>query len=256
MTSCERAHSLYGPAWDDELSVSERESLERHFNGCPACRRDYDEYARTLELVQSLPRPVVSADFAARVVAEARRREAERPAARRFAWPWSHAADRASGSGALRMNTLAWAAALFVVAGTSALVLTRPGLLPGGSGTVPNVAVATGDADTPSEGATVAPAPTSAGTEPSTEAMAQRSSSGGPSTPLLAAVPASTGTPKIRTPRVPHAASEVAAVPESLFDHTADVEFVLDPVKMRRERGRGYTPVPTNVRGENASITF
>jgi hypothetical protein len=51
-------------------------------------------------------------------------------------------------------------------------------------------------------------------------------------------------------------AEAVAAVPDSIFDHTADVEFVLDPVKLRRERGRGYTPVPTSVRGEQASITF
>ena len=35
-----------------------------------------------------------------------------------------------------------------------------------------------------------------------------------------------------------------------------DVELVLDPVQLRRERGRGYTPVQTTVRGEAASITF
>ena len=77
MTSCERAQSLYGPAWDDELSVTEREGLELHFTACPSCRRDYDEFARTLELVQGLPRPQVAGDFATRVLAEARRREAE-----------------------------------------------------------------------------------------------------------------------------------------------------------------------------------
>ena len=48
----------------------------------------------------------------------------------------------------------------------------------------------------------------------------------------------------------------MAAIPDSLFDHSEDVELVLDPVKLRRERGRGYTPVPTSVRGEQASITF
>ena len=52
------------------------------------------------------------------------------------------------------------------------------------------------------------------------------------------------------------ATEALAAIPDSIFDHTADVEFVLDPVKLRRERGRGYTPVPTSVRGETASITF
>ena len=47
-----------------------------------------------------------------------------------------------------------------------------------------------------------------------------------------------------------------SAVPDSLFDHSADFEFVLDPVKIRRERGRGYTPVTSSVRGQTASITF
>jgi hypothetical protein len=31
---------------------------------------------------------------------------------------------------------------------------------------------------------------------------------------------------------------------------------VLDPVTLRKERGRGYTPVQTTVKGEQASITF
>jgi hypothetical protein len=47
-----------------------------------------------------------------------------------------------------------------------------------------------------------------------------------------------------------------SAIPDSLFDHSADVDFVLDPVKMRRERGRGFTPVTNAVQGERASITF
>jgi len=49
-------------------------------------------------------------------------------------------------------------------------------------------------------------------------------------------------------------APDAPSIPDSLFDHTADVELVLDPVKLRRERGVGYTP--TSVRGEAASITF
>jgi hypothetical protein len=72
-------------------------------------------------------------------------------------------------------------------------------------------------------------------------------------TPLAPTVLAQ-ATPAHRTRSTPTQA--MAAIPDSIFDHTADVEFVLDPVKLRRERGRGYTPVPTSVRGETASITF
>ncbi|MEO6462994.1 MAG: hypothetical protein ABIP29_07945 [Candidatus Eisenbacteria bacterium] len=43
---------------------------------------------------------------------------------------------------------------------------------------------------------------------------------------------------------------------DSLFDHSNDVELVLDPVQLRRERGRGYTPSSPTVKGEAASITF
>jgi hypothetical protein len=50
--------------------------------------------------------------------------------------------------------------------------------------------------------------------------------------------------------------AEGSSLPDSLFDHSADVEFVLDPVKLHREPGRGYTPVSNTVRGETASITF
>ena len=88
MSSCDRAQSLFGRAWDDELTAAERDGLELHIKDCVACRREYDELARTLELVQTLPRPAVSDDFATRVLAEALRREHEVPAARRiFALP-------------------------------------------------------------------------------------------------------------------------------------------------------------------------
>ena len=90
-----------------------------------------------------------------------------------------------------------------------------------------------------------APAPTVAVLPPAIEA------------PITVAV--ATPAPR-RAPAVPErrpSSALVAApttIPDSLFDHTADVELVLDPVKLRHERGRGYTP--TSVRGEAASITF
>lgn len=229
MIACERAQSFFGAAWDDELSVAERESLELHFTGCPPCRRDYDELARTLELVQGLPRPQVSGDFAARVLVEAQRREAE--GGRGFA---------VSRGLLARPMRLAIAAALFVAAGVSGILVAQK---PAGEATkvaqtvvVPAKAALSGDPDVP-----VSTVPEAV---PSTVASADPGSPAPSPKPTLAR-------------RSPARSAEVlTAVPDSIFDHTADVEFVLDPVKLRRERGRGYTPVPTSVRGEQASITF
>jgi len=221
MISCERAQSLFGPGWDDELSVAERESLEQHFAGCTPCRRDYDELARTLELVQGLPRPQVSGDFATRVLAEARRREAEGGRGLLITRGWfAHPAR------------LAIAAALVVAAGVSGLMLsTKP---------------------QPQRVAqqVVAPAPVVATALPVVTPPSQ-SASAGPVSPAR-----SNAKPTLARPVRNRPAEVLAAVPDSIFDHTADVELVLDPVTLRKERGRGYTPVQTTVKGERASITF
>jgi len=221
MISCERAQSLFGPGWDDELSVAERESLEQHFAGCTPCRRDYDELARTLELVQGLPRPQVSGDFATRVLAEARRREAEGGRGLLITRGWfAHPAR------------LAIAAAFVVAAGVSGLMLsTKP---------------------QPQRVAqqVVAPAPVVATALPVVTPPSQ-SASAGPVSPAR-----SNAKPTLARPVRNRPAEVLAAVPDSIFDHTADVELVLDPVTLRKERGRGYTPVQTTVKGEQASITF
>lgn len=233
MIACERAQSLFGPAWDDELSVAERESLELHFTGCPPCRRDYDELARTLELVQGLPRPQVSGDFAARVLVEAQRREAD--GGRGFA---------VSRGLLARPMRLAIAAALFVAAGVSGILVAQK---PAGDATkVAQTIVAPAPVVAPGAllGDPDVPISTVAEAMPSTVASADPGSLAPSPKPTL-------------TRRAPARSAEVlTVVPDSIFDHTADVEFVLDPVKLRRERGRGYTPVPTSVRGEQASITF
>ena len=214
MISCERAQSLFGPGWDDELSVVERESLEQHFAGCTDCRRDYDELARTLELVQGLPRPSVSGDFATRVLAEARRREAEGGRGLLvtrgwFARPWR----------------VAIAAAFLVAAGVSGMMLA------------PRTQV-----ETPQVAQKIVP--------PAATPVAPQ---------LASVVPGSPAKPVVKPTLTTHRtrpSETIAAIPDSLFDHSADVEFVLDPVTMRKERGRGYTPVQTTVKGEQASITF
>jgi predicted anti-sigma-YlaC factor YlaD len=62
------------------------------------------------------------------------------------------------------------------------------------------------------------------------------------------------------TPRVPErrsaAAGTLASVSDSVFDHTEDVEFILDPVTVKRGRVRPATSRPPVVQGERAVITF
>src|SRR5690349_4731608 len=73
MKGCAQARKLFGPYWDDEVTQAEREWVERHPAGCDHCREEYDSLARTIEAVASLPRAEVSAGFAERALAAARR---------------------------------------------------------------------------------------------------------------------------------------------------------------------------------------
>ena len=252
MTDCERATTLFGPAWDDELTAAERDGLERHFAACTSCRREYDELARTLELVQALPRPQVDDSFAHRVLAEATAREAAAATSGRrrflFALPSSWT------SPSFGRPALALAATFVVAIGVGAFLLARPVFGPS-----PTVATST----TPARVA----APTPSAAQPAAETVVRAPArvidtewnkdgrNSAPSTEVAAV-------PVRRTP-APATGSTEAAPPalaeaslDSLFDHAADVELVLDPVKLRRERGRGYTPSSPAVKGEAASITF
>ena len=51
------------------------------------------------------------------------------------------------------------------------------------------------------------------------------------------------------------ATDPVAAVPDSLFDHREDVEFILDPVTLRRGRATVNRPSGA-VQAEQTVITF
>jgi anti-sigma factor RsiW len=248
MITCDRAQQWFGPAWDDEWSVAEREALEAHFAKCPPCQRAYDEYARTLELVQSLPRPVVADDFAERVLRTARARELDLAARSRR--PALLAPFGGFGSFGGR---IAVAAALAVAVGAGALALSRPhaGVKPG----QPQVAAVPRSTEARPTTVALAPSvvsPTPAPVSASPQAVGHLAS-GDPDAPMADG-------PHVASARMPGrrtAGSALAsAIPDSLFDHSADVDFVLDPVKMRRERGRGYTPVTNPVQGERASITF
>jgi len=73
MNRCDQARRLFGAYWDDEVTQAEREWLESHLGGCPACRQQYEQFTHTLEAVGSLPRIDTSADLPERALVAARR---------------------------------------------------------------------------------------------------------------------------------------------------------------------------------------
>jgi anti-sigma factor RsiW len=73
MNRCDQARRLFGTYWDDEVTQAEREWLESHLAGCPACRQQYEQFTRTLETVGSLPRTETATDLPERALVAARR---------------------------------------------------------------------------------------------------------------------------------------------------------------------------------------
>ncbi len=91
-----------------------------------------------------------------------------------------------------------------------------------------------------------------------------------PGSPLLAQRPGTVAAPRL-VAAVPNAATapvtpETAAtapaagagttVADNLFDHSEDIDFVLDPVQVRRGRAVAVSNLPEGVQGEQAVITF
>lgn len=200
MRSCGRARDLFGSFWDDEVTRAEREWLEGHFQSCTACRAEYEQFARTLEAVATLPRAEAAPDLATRALATARRsgpvadvifvRETPR---------WVPV-------------TAAAAVVLLVVATVSPYLSRTPGglTLAGRGAPVPEARlVSSGD-------------PGATADDPA------RGSSG----------------------------AVTAAVIDSLFDHTEDVDFVLEPVTVREGRSQAASRLPGGVQGEQTVITF
>jgi len=199
---CAQVRELFGAYWDDEITQGEREWIESHFAGCPACREEYEGYARTLELVGSLPREEAAPDLLERVLARTRRAAAspDRLPIPRAAWV---------------PVTAAAALAMLVIAALSPWMPIRPR--------------ATKDANP------ATPAPREA---------------------VAILTPARTG-----ESRMPGAASHATSrggslVADSLFDHSEDVDFILDPGTVRRGHVRPVSPHPSTVQGERAVISF
>ena len=202
--NCKQARKLFGAYWDDEVTQAEREWLEAHFVSCTACRAAYEDLGRTLELVGSLPRTEVAADFAERVLARTRRATSE--------------PDRLKG-GAPRWIPITAAAALVAVIGATVIQWVGPNLVP-----------------------------TRPGTTLTTPSIVQ---------PTLVTSATKDGESPAPSSTDRHIANGMTEIPDSLFDHAEDVEFILDPVTLKKGRALTVVRAPQEPpRAQQAVITF
>jgi hypothetical protein len=249
--NCRRADQLFSAAWEDELTLVERETLESHIAACAACRVAYDEFVRVMEAVQGLPKMEAGPEFAEGVWS--RIRAAGSPKAhRRFAWSW----------GVSFRPALAAAACLVVVGGA---VVYWQHNHPVGSETNPSPVTVQKQAPSPVAMAPVTgtpPAPTPAKASKrdlpvQQVAIAQprkTSANGAP-----ASVSAGAAKNLVASTSLAAAKQDSTAPVDSLFDHSYDVEFALDPVHLSKSaKGKlsPSRPMPTEVQGKPAKVTF
>jgi len=277
--NCRRADQLFSAAWEDELTLVEREALESHIAACAACRVAYDEFVRVMEAVQGLPKMEAGSEFVEGVWS--RIRAVDTPKAR-FTWSWNVAFRPALA-----------AAACLVVVGGAVVYLQH------------NNSVRLGANPSPVAEQRQAPSPVAAApaTEPKveTKSLAEQKPSPTPakvakretSTPADqvasnqlkdesangAPAPASQdlhqrgmrelpaeifrgaiGMNSAGAPKSLVAAKQDSTPPaDSLFDHSYDVEFALDPVHLSKSaKGKlsPSRPMPTEVQGKPAKVTF
>ena len=199
MNRCDQARRLFGAYWDDEVTQAEREWLESHLAGCPACRQQYEQFARTLETVGSLPRTDVATDLPERALVAARRA--------------TTVPDRIAVAPAKPVWIPVTATAALLLLGVSALL---PWL----------------------------------GTPVGQRVLAHRGQTAVTEPHLVSATGA-------RTSRASDTSVHpVATLVDSLFDHSEDVEFILDPVVLHRGRAQAPSRLPQGVQGEQAVISF
>lgn len=200
--NCKHARKLFPAYWDDETTQAEREWLEGHFHTCAACRSEYEQYARTLELVGSLPRVEPQPDLPERVLARVKRTDSvpDRLPEPRAMWV-------PIGSGIA-------AAALIAVSFIGPWV-----------GNLRESPVAT-----------------------------QVTPHGAITEPVFVHPPAATPGGPGGQP-APVSAEMAFARVDSLFDHSEDVEFILDPVTLHRGRASLNRTSATRA-DEKAVITF
>ena len=206
---CAQIVRLFGAYWDDETTRAEREWVEAHLASCASCRQEYEAFARTLELVASLPRVEPAPDLVERVLSRARRAAPAPDLVPAGARPWV---------------PVTAAVALAVLAGSLAL---------------PWLGIRTQSLRDPAT-------PTVAEREPARLGpLAER---------LVPSRLAPAGGPVAGVEPDLAAVTKAGTVPDTLFDHSEDVEFILDPVKL--QRGRATLTRPPAVQGEKAVLSF
>jgi anti-sigma factor RsiW len=203
--NCGHARRLFSSYWDDEITLAERDWLESHFATCESCRSEYEQFARSIELVSSLPRAEVTPGLADRALTRARRA--------------TTAPDRLPVGTTPRWIPVTATAALVTIAAATTLQWL---------GMTPAAHVANR-----SEPQTVQ--------QPVLVTRPLAAPTAGTSGPVAKAKPAS-GTS--------------AAVVDSLFDHGNDIQFVLDPITVRKGRAHTALRLNPNVQGAKAVITF
>jgi putative zinc finger protein len=202
--NCGGARRLFGAYWDDEITLAERDWLESHFSACDGCRLEYEQFARSIELVGSLPRAEVRPDLAERALARARRATA--------------AVDRLP-QGTPRWIPVTATAALLAIAAT--MTLQWIGVTPSGRKAERSSTASLAEPELVRPAHVQRPAPLSA--EPDAADMAGALAGG---------------------------------AADTLFDHSADVEFILDPVMLKKGRAHTVLKLNPSVQGEKAVITF
>jgi hypothetical protein len=226
---------------------------------CAACREAYDGFARAMEAVQSLPRLEAEPGFTEAVLARLRRGErrvagAER--ARRAPWPL--------GAWDWGLRPALAAAALAVVVGVGAYVTWDAHRAPGTS--VARSAAGLTSRTAPE--AKIAPAPSAPGGVASSSGLVVMGNAAQvPSarSPLRAGASRSLASTARRAPAM--AVGTIArrgagdgSVPDTLFDHSYDLEFAVDHVDLRHAPGdqnlRPARPIAPSEVGRKASITF
>ncbi|HKA23412.1 MAG TPA: zf-HC2 domain-containing protein [Candidatus Eisenbacteria bacterium] len=274
--NCRRADQLFSAAWEDELTLVEREALESHMAACTACRVAYDEFVRVMEAVQGLPRAEAAADFADGVWS--RIRAVESSSSRRgrvLSIGWSWASFRPALAAAACLVVVGGAVAYWqahntssqapTVATPSPATMRQESLPVAAAPALPKSEIAKKHADQPTRVATrqtvePEPAPSldrddapmgeqvATSAEPSPEA----SMGGRVADPRMMA--RSLGAAKASLLK-----QDSSALSDTLFDHRYDVEFALDPVRLDKT-GKGRLtparPVPTEVQGKPAKVTF
>ena len=260
--NCQRAEALFSALWEDELPIPEKNSLNQHFESCVTCKREYEEFVHTLDMVHTLPRLEAPPEFAESVLDRVRAGVPVKadPWWQRVIWSVNDWSD----SLILRPAYAAAAAVLVVAVASFAVIYYVNQQEP-----VPGEEMARSEAERPVE---VPDDESSAGLpEQKEEApaadeggpakdMAARDDAAEPPAPFERRTPIGLPTADLKgAKQVATANEEYPPVPDSLFNHEYDFEFGLDRYYFERlpdgsGAGQAY-PLP-DTKGRPASVTF